>query len=98
MRSWLTLREPLRDSWNIVNRIGLDRPRRASAPRVPRSFAALRADLGEQHALQVADERELAFLLRNVADRPLQREHALRPLELGEPQAPVDHLEHVVRI
>src|SRR5512135_3177283 len=81
MRSWLTSRPPLRDSWNIVKRIG-----RSSA------------DFREQQALQVPEERQLALRGRDVADRALQREHALRTLERIEAQAPVDHLEEVVGI
>src|SRR6187455_1822763 len=94
MRSWLTRRWPLRDSWKIVKRI--ERPPPRWAARFYRDV--LRTDLGEQHALDVADERELPLLGRDVADRLLQREHRLRPLERVEEQAPVDDLEQVVRV
>src|SRR5665213_2020885 len=103
MRSWLTLREPLRDSWKMVKRI---RPDGSAAPCLPTALrwcAALArrascADFREQHALQVAEERQLALAGRNVADRLLQCEHRLRPLQRVEAQAPVDDLEHVLGI
>src|SRR5436190_5806136 len=84
VRSWLTSRAPLRDSWNIVKRM--------------MRIRALDADLREEQALEVPEERQLAFVGRDVADRALQREHALRPLERIEPQAPVDDLQQIVRI
>src|SRR6478672_3827197 len=84
VRSWLTSRAPLRDSWNIVKRMMRVR--------------ALDADLREEKALEVPEERQLAFVRRDVANRALQCEDALRTLERIEPQAPVDDLQQVVRI
>ncbi len=62
------------------------------------SVGAVHSDLGEELLLQVAEEADLALLRRNVANRLLQREHRLRALQRIEAQAPIDHLEHVIRI
>src|SRR4030095_13563083 len=84
---------PFLESWKIVKRM-LRTLRRGTK----RAAVRLRAHLGKQLALDAAEQRELALLRRNVADRLLQREHALRAFERIETQAPVDHFEHIVGV